>query len=188
MACPRMASTCRSTSLLGEASGTALATASTASWASMPMAMAATMAMAGALPRPASQWIRRRSFPWPSPWMRPWRARVASMAWTWAAMGRAMGRDGVRPMGRPACSRSWKTRFAHGPAKGRSMGRDGLVMDTTTSGRHDTMAACRASREHRARWGMARMGRRAPATDNPRGQPLQRTPHNPRIEQRGWGK
>lgn len=86
----------------------------------------------------------------------------------------------ARPMGAMA-SRSWKAMASHGPAHGRVMGRDGEWMETTMEGRHDAMAAGRASREAIARAGcMARLAGRGPLQrTTPEG--IQR--HAPRNEE-----
>jgi hypothetical protein len=101
---------------------------------------------------------------------------------TWVGMGKGDGpgmpHGGVRhaypghlgamgfPMG-PMPSLSWQTMGSHGPAHGRVMGRDGKWMETTSVGRHDAMAAGRASM-----LAMARAGGMAPLAGR---RPLQRT-------------
>jgi len=103
---------------------------------------------------------------------------ASTKANTWDGMGRLIGeacpmaargmptRDIMGPMVFPMgaiASRSWQTMGSHGPAHGRVMGRDGEWMETTRVGRHDAMAAGRASMEAMARaGGMARLAGRHP--------------------------
>ncbi len=172
------ASACLSTSRLGEASGRAAATARTASGAAMPHAMRATMLVAGERPRPAWQWMRTRP----------------GQASTWAGVSGATtdmpSRIGPATIMRPqaAVSRSRKRRGSHGPGHGRVMGRAGLWMLTTRSGRQDARAAGRASMEAMTRVGvMARLaGRRALQRIPPRGRVRCGTGRYPRGARGPW--